>query len=362
MARAGSIESLPPPPRDIREYSLEDAARLFLTILESTGWSSKTIKVYRAALKDFLKSYGRVRVGDASHMTYVQWMSSVSERVRKGVISRTTAHYYSIMVRRFLKWAGVEGVMRPFSRGERRFSGSLSWRDVEALLSASRDIIDALIVSMLAETGLRVSELLSLRLSDVDLGRGVVRVVGKYGKERIVFLGPLSRMLLEEYLASNPLPPDSRIIELSYQAVYKRLKSLAKRAGLDPRKVRPHILRHTFATEALRRGMSLAALQRLLGHSDIKVTQLYLHMTYDDVEREYYQTFASPMLTQPLQSPQQTGMYPPAMVYDTYPQHRFQHPQGYGHPHTIQAGMTPDTSRGYGRVVPSRRRGGARVR
>ncbi|BAN90036.1 site-specific tyrosine recombinase/integron integrase [Aeropyrum camini] len=360
MARASSAESLPPPPSDIGEYTLEDAARLFLTMLESTGWSSKTLKVYRAALKDFLKGFGRDRVKDVTHMTYVEWLSSVSDRVRRGAISRTTAHYYSIMVRRFLRWAGVEGVMRPFSRGERRFSGSLTWREVEALLSASRDIIDALIVAMLAETGLRVSELLSIRVSDIDLGRGVVRVVGKYGKERVVFLGPLSRMLLEEHLASNPLPPDSRIIDISYQAVYKRLKSLARRAGLDPRKVRPHILRHTFATEALRRGMSLAALQKLLGHSDIKVTQLYLHMTYEDVEREYHQTFASTMPAPPLQSVHQATAYPPAMAYGTY--YQPQQPQSYSqHPSITPATLTHPPPR-YGQGGPGLWRRGVRAR
>ena len=85
--------------------------------------------------------------------------------------------------------------------------------------------------------------------------------------------------------------PRSRVVPLTYQALYKRVKRLAERAGLDPERVRPHVLRHTFATEALRRGMSLPALQRLLGHSDIKITERYLHLVTEDVEREYRRIF-----------------------------------------------------------------------
>ncbi|MEB3759152.1 MAG: tyrosine-type recombinase/integrase, partial [Desulfurococcales archaeon] len=112
-----------------------------------------------------------------------------------------------------------------------------------------------------------------------------------YGKERVVFLGDDALRVLKEYVELKRLGPEDRVVNISYQALYKRLKRLARDAGLPVEKVRPHILRHTFATEALRRGMSLPALQRILGHSDIKITQVYLHLVKEDVKKEYLNVF-----------------------------------------------------------------------
>jgi len=289
---------LPPPPSGIEDLDVRDAIEIFLKSLSAAGASRKTIKVYRAALLSFLSYVGERRVKDLDVRDYTEWISSLRVKgVRRprssdAVSRQSTLHYYSIMVRRFLEWAGAAKDLPAVPRRRRGFSGTLTWSEVERLLNASRDLLDALIVSLLAETGLRASELLSLRLEDIDLERGEVRVRGKYGKERVVFLGRLSRFLLEEWLRLGLAK--ERLIPISYQALYKRLKGLARRAGIDPKKVRPHILRHTFATEALRRGMSLAALQRILGHSDIKVTELYLHLQREDVRREYEQAFMMP--------------------------------------------------------------------
>ncbi len=280
----------------IRGARLRDAVRVFLEALEATGASPRTLKSYKAALRSFEAYVGGDRlVASLSVADYMSWLASLSRAEREGRLSRSTAHYYSIMVRRFLRWSGLEGDLPSIPRGRRSFKGSLSWGEVEALLRASRDLMDALIVAVLAETGIRASELLNLRFEDVDLERGVARIRGKYGKERLVVLGPISRALLAEYAAARrPASGGERVVGISYQALYKRLKALARRAGIDPGRVRPHVLRHTFATEALRRGMSLPALQRLLGHSDLKVTQVYLHMTMEDVRKEYERAFGSP--------------------------------------------------------------------
>lgn len=79
--------------------------------------------------------------------------------------------------------------------------------------------------------------------------------------------------------------------------MYKKLKRLALRAGIPPGKVRPHVLRHTFATRALRSGISLPSLQRLLGHTDIRTTQVYLHLTIDDIKREYREKLENKLST-----------------------------------------------------------------
>ncbi|MEN2999270.1 MAG: site-specific tyrosine recombinase/integron integrase [Acidilobaceae archaeon] len=270
--------------------SLKEAAELFRSSLEGLGLSHKTVKAYWAAVKNFVSFVGEDRpAGSITVEDYMRWLS----HLRSGRRQQSTVHYYSVFTRRFLRWLGVEGVPAvPNSR--KGYSGTLSWEEVERLLSSSRDLVDLLCVSMMAESGLRASELLSLRVGDVDLNSGLARVVGKYGKQRVVMLGPASRAVLSEYLGLIRKSARDRLIDLSYQALYKRVKRLAERAGLDPGSVRPHILRHAFATEALRRGMSLSALQRLLGHSDLKVTQLYLHLTSEDVRREYERAFMAP--------------------------------------------------------------------
>ena len=289
---------LPPPPRNVESLTLKEAVDSFISAMSAVGVSVKTLKAYRSALKSFASYVGwETRVGDLGHSHYTRWLAHIQsgglEKPKSAdpEARRTTAHYYSVFTRRFLRWAGVSDRLPAVPRTKRGFSHALEWGEVRRLLEACRDLLDALIGSLLVETGIRVSEMLSLRPVDVDLEGGRLRVYGKYGKVRVVFLGPLSRALLAEYLQRVRVAAGRPIIGISYQAVYKRLKRLAERSGVGRSRVRPHVLRHTFATEALKRGMSLPSLQRLLGHSDVKITQLYLHLTSEDVRREYERVF-----------------------------------------------------------------------
>lgn len=313
-----------PPPRGVRRLSLERASSLFISALRAAGASEKTLRAYHAAIKSFVAYVGPGKpVSGLSSEDYVSWLSELQQRgvrrPRGSGSTRNTIHYYALFVRKFLRWLGLDEDLPVPPRDNGRIEDVLTPGEVERLLGAVSDITDLIIVSLLFETGIRVGELLSIRIADIDLNNGTIRVRGKYGKERIVFFGPLSRAAIEALLSQKRPGPYDRLVDLTYQAVYKRLKKLALRAGLDPRKVRPHVLRHTFATEALRRGMSLPALQRLLGHSSIRITQRYLHLVTEDLRREYYEKFA----VQPGPAPAAPYNHGPAGPQGYWPVHGY---------------------------------------
>jgi integrase/recombinase XerD len=164
--------------------------------------------------------------------------------------------------------------------------------EVDALLGApdrttSIGLRDATMLEVLYATGLRVSELVGLRLDQIFLEAGYVRVVGKGRKERVVPLGDHARQALETYLvsargaASKPGDPVfvSRLKRgMTRQGFFKILRGVAATAGIF-RPISPHQLRHAFATHLLERGADLRSLQLMLGHADIGTTEIYTHLS-----------------------------------------------------------------------------------
>lgn len=183
-----------------------------------------------------------------------------------------------------------------------RLPKALSTEQVESLLQAASEglpysrnadlrerlrLRDRAMILLLYATGLRVSELVSLTVNDVDLGEGYLRVKGKGEKHRITPFAPVAGDLLRLYLetarpalkpATEHLFVNHRGMALTRQALWKILGALALQAGL-PAGISPHKLRHSFATHLLQAGMNLRSLQLLLGHSDLATTQIYAHVT-----------------------------------------------------------------------------------
>jgi integrase/recombinase XerD len=145
-------------------------------------------------------------------------------------------------------------------------------------------------------TGLRVSELVGLLLGQVSLDMGVVRVIGKGNKERLVPLGEEAVAWLERYLAagrpalvgsgkSAAVFLTARRAPLTRQAFWTRLKRIAVRAAIDPARLSPHVLRHAFATHLLNHGADLRVVQLLLGHADIATTTIYTHVARERLKQ-----------------------------------------------------------------------------
>jgi integrase/recombinase XerD len=160
-------------------------------------------------------------------------------------------------------------------------------------------IRDRSIIELLYSCGLRVTELVSLDIEDIDLKNGYLRCFGKGSKERIVPLGSHACEALTEYinksrnqLAGRYRPPalflNSRGKRLSRQSCWKIVKKYAEKAGI--KEIYPHSLRHSFATHLLANGADLRAVQELLGHANVSTTQIYTHVTKDKLKAVYKRT------------------------------------------------------------------------
>ena len=181
----------------------------------------------------------------------------------------------------------------------------LSIGEVDALLGAPdvadlRGLRDRALIEVLYATGLRVSELVGLRVTDVHVDQGYVQSVGKGGKERLVPLGDEAAGWVRRYLAEGrptltrgrPQPwlfLNARGGRLSRIGFWKLLKAYGRQAGIRGR-LSPHVLRHSFATHLLERGADLRAIQAMLGHADLSTTQIYTHVIEARL-RQVYDTF-----------------------------------------------------------------------
>jgi integrase/recombinase XerD len=187
-------------------------------------------------------------------------------------------------------------------RRARRLPRTLSPGEAERLVEAAsgtkpRDLRDRALVELLYGAGLRVSEAVGLERGGVDLDERLVRSIGKGGKERIVPLGRSAAEALRRYLSrGRPFLDRRHRPELFLNAqggaltragAFLILRRLADKAGLEPGRVHPHLLRHSFATHLLEGGADLRSVQEMLGHADLATTELYTHVT-DRRRREAY--------------------------------------------------------------------------
>lgn len=228
---------------------------------------------------------------------------------KAGLSARSTARRLSA-VRGFLKFLVREGEMsgdpmalaaRP--KVGRRLPRPLTEPEVLRLISAPdertlRGLRDRALLSLAYAAGLRVTELVSLRLGDVDFRRGVVVAFGKGQKRRLVPIGEVALRQLEQYRAAleqrraDPtglLFPSPRGRPLTRQAFWKIVRRYAALSGVQGA-MHPHRLRHSFATHLLAGGADLRTVQTLLGHADIATTEIYTHLSQDHVRRAHART------------------------------------------------------------------------
>jgi integrase/recombinase XerD len=262
------------------------------------GLSPNTLAAYRAdltALERWLEEHD----SDLLSASRADVLSFMAARIEGGSRPRSTARQLSSF-RRFYRYLVREGVLREdptalidMPKVGRSLPRSLTEEEVEALLAAPTvsDPLghrDRTMLEVLYATGLRVSELVSLKLSSVNLGQGVLRIVGKGDRERLIPLGEEAVQWVQQFLLAprveillerqtDYLFPTRRGDRMTRQAFWHIIKRHARSAGIQ-KELSPHTLRHAFATHLLNHGADLRVVQMLLGHSDLSTTQIYTHV------------------------------------------------------------------------------------
>jgi len=284
-------------------------ARFLDAVWMERGLSSNTLAAYRAdlvALHRWLceRKLSLAQAGRAELMDFI------AARVQGGARPRSTARQLSSF-RRFFRYLVREGGVREDPTAQiampkigRSLPRSLSEAEVESLLAAPAvadplGYRDRTMLEVLYATGLRVSELVSLKLGQINMNQGVTRVLGKGNRERLIPLGEEAVRWLRAFIngarndilldrSTDYLFPTRRGDRMTRQAFWHIIKRYARKAGVD-RELSPHTLRHAFATHLLNHGADLRVVQMLLGHSDLSTTQIYTHVARERMKELHSQ-------------------------------------------------------------------------
>lgn len=279
----------------------------FLNYLQiERNLSSNTIINYERDLKRFLVWNNNRDLKGLDHLDARKFLIYLKE---KNLSRKSIARIISAL-RTFFRYLVREKeiLINPFQmvgtpRLEKRLPNFLSIEEVSRLLSATGEtpigIRDRAILEALYATGMRIAELTSLKIKDLDLARGEILVFGKGSRERIVVIGSYAITWLKRYLesvrpdflAKSSTPSEKVFLNrlgkpLSARTVQRMILKCGKRAGLS-KKVTPHIFRHTFATHLLSHGADLRSVQELLGHKSLSTTQVYTHLTPERLKEVY---------------------------------------------------------------------------
>ncbi len=283
------------------------AVEAFLTDLERRNFSPHTIAAYRGDLARFADFLSEVTHDDEPRLAdfepaavrrFVAWM--VSSRYARRSVQRNLAALRSLakylIGRKAIRVNPTLGLTAP--KPARRLPSFLTRRETDLLFSCPAEpttveLRDRAILELLYGTGIRLSELVSLSVRDVDAYGGLVRVTGKGRKQRVVPLGRSAGDSVARYLgarkggaADDPLFLNLRGDRLSGRSVQRLVaKRLAQVS--EARSLSPHVLRHTFATHMLNAGADLRAVQELLGHASLSSTQIYTHVTTERLKDAY---------------------------------------------------------------------------
>jgi integrase/recombinase XerD len=271
------------------------------------GLSPRTVEAYGrdlGALGAFLAAHDEGTASEVSEPALTAWL-----RAQKTAgLSPSTRARRLAAARAWLRWLREEGLRDddpslrlPAPRKRRPLPRVLGETDVERLLGSPdpttpRGLRDRAMLELLYASGLRVSELCALRSGQIDLRRGLVRVLGKGGRERVVPVGSKALGALREYLEQgrpaleprgDTLFPGRAGRPMTRQNFWAQLRRLGQSVGIEGERLSPHVVRHSFATHLVEHGADLRTVQQLLGHRDISTTEIYTHVARERLRQLY---------------------------------------------------------------------------
>ncbi|WCK55962.1 site-specific tyrosine recombinase XerD [Aneurinibacillus sp. Ricciae_BoGa-3] len=278
----------------------------YLTV--ERGLANNTLESYErdlASYCEYIHRQGFDSLNDTSRMQIMSYLLDLQERGRAtATLSRNLASiraFYQFLLReKFIDHDPSVNLESP--KIEKRLPQVLSVHEVELLLNGPKLDVpagkrDKAMLELLYATGIRVTELVSLEVTDINLSMGFVKCMGKGSKERIIPLGRLAVENVRSYIergrpylikraGENALFLNHHGRRLSRQGFWKIIKKYALVARID-KEITPHTLRHSFATHLLENGADLRSVQEMLGHADISTTQIYTHVTRSRLKEVY---------------------------------------------------------------------------
>lgn len=282
-----------------------DFLKEYLTLVKvEKNLSENSISSYETDLKKLIVFLKKEKISDLNNVKYTNLTKFFEEQRQEGINSSTVSRYSS-SIKGFFLFLSQHGYIEKnpalnlqSTKKARELPSVLSFEEIDRILKMpviknKLGLRDKAILELLYSSGLRVSELLNLKISDLFFDDEVIRVIGKGSKQRIVPIGSSAIKWINEYLinvrpllqkrmnSENIIFLNSRGTKLSRMAIWKIVKKYCEKAEIE-KEVHPHTLRHSFATHLLEGGADLRAVQEMLGHSDISTTQIYTH-----IDREY---------------------------------------------------------------------------
>ena len=233
---------------------------------------------------------------------YLKYISNKDERTRAHEISVLRSFYKYLILENMIKNNPMENIDLP--KLSKKLPSVLSVEEVDKLLDIDLntpfDYRNKAMLELMYGSGLRVSELVNLRLEDIDLNYSVVRTIGKGSKERIIPFGEYARIALDKYIntyrsmlikkeASEYLFLNNHGKSMTRQGFFKIIKAIAVEKGIT-KEISPHTLRHSFATHLLNGGADLRSIQEMLGHANLSTTEIYTNISKEEIKNKYHET------------------------------------------------------------------------